>query len=67
MADPVNVSTSLQNLTCQIQAMEAYRQLTNDTTADAWIATLKTTLANNLGATPPQGYASVFGQTAKPV
>jgi len=63
MSDPVSISTSLQNLKCQIQAMQFYAQQTNDTTANAWIATLKTTLASNEGATPPQGYASALAQS----
>lgn len=63
MADPVNISTSLQNLKCQIQALTYYQQLTNDLTAQTWIATLESTLASNEGATPPAGYASVLGQS----
>lgn len=68
MSDPVSISTTLQNLTCQIQAMEAYRQQSNDTTADAWVVSLKSTLASNItAANTPQGYASVVAQTAKPI
>jgi hypothetical protein len=67
MADPVSISTSLQNLTCQIQAMQFYRQQTNDTTADSWLATLKSTLASNITSTDqPQGYASALAQSVFP-
>lgn len=63
MADPVSISTSLQNLKCQIQAMQFYQQITNDLTAQTWIASLETTLAANEGSTPPAGYASALAQS----
>lgn len=66
MADPVNVSTSLQNLKCQVQAMAFYQQMTNDTTASAWLATLQTTLTNNeVAGSPPQGYKSALADSQR--
>ena len=63
MSDPVSISTTLQNLKCQIQALAFYQQMTNDLTAAAWITSLESTLASNEGATPPQGFQSVLADS----
>ena len=63
MSDPVSISTTLQNLKLQIQAMAFYQQMTGDQTAAAWITTSEATLASNEGTTPPQGYKSVLADS----
>lgn len=63
MADPVSISTTLQNLKCQIQAMAFYQQQTGDLSAAAWITSMEATLAANEAATPPAGYPSALGNS----
>ena len=64
MSDPVSISTTLQNLKLQIQAMQFYQQQSGDQTAAAWLATSKATLASNETAgSPPAGYPSALANS----
>lgn len=63
MADPVNISFTLQNLKCTVQVLKAYQQITDDATNTALIASLQATLTANEGAVPPVGMASALAQS----